>query len=141
MRALGSTLAFLVAAAAVAGSAQAHLPLFTPRVALSLAIDWNKMALQALQHPAPPAETTVARHHQAPRLGVAGPVVAAPPPIDRAAVSKVELYTRVVVTPSYTAPTAVQETRLFRAAYMMPYAPYLGCYGVMLTVQSDALLR
>lgn len=142
MRALGSTLSFLIVAMAIGRPAQAHVPLFTPRVSLSLAVDWNKLALQALHHPAPAPATVVAHWHQPPRLEVAnGPAVAAAQPMDVAAVSKVELYTRAVIAPSYQAPPALQQRRLLRSAYLFPFTPYIGCYGMMLTVQSDALLR
>ena len=140
MRAVASTLAFLIAVTALAERAEAHVPLFAPRVSLSLALDWNKMAREALSRPVSPA-TVVARKHDAPKLAVTGAAVAATPDVARATVGKIEAYTRLVVTPSYTASAEVQRGRLFRAAFVMPYAPYLGCYGALLTVQTDALLR
>lgn len=140
MRSLGSTLIFLIALAAVAGRAEAHVPLFAPRVSLSLALDWNKMARTALSRPAAPA-TVVARKHDTPKLAVTGATVATTADVSRATIARVEAYARLVVTPSYTAPEPVQRERLFRAAFVMPYAPYLGCYGALLTVQSDLLLR
>jgi hypothetical protein len=141
MRALASSLSFLVVIAALAGRARAHVPLFAPRVSLSLAFDWNKMARQALLHPERAPATVVARRHQPPRLAMtSGPVTAAPPPLQRS-VGRAELYMRVVLVPTYISPEEMRRTRMFTAAYVTPYTPYLGCYGAMLTVQSDALLR
>jgi hypothetical protein len=140
MRALGSTLSFLVVLAALAGRAQAHVPLFAPRVSLSLAFDWNKLARQALLHPEPAPATVVARPREPARLAMTGPVTAAPAPVQRS-VDRAQLYMRVVFVPTYISPEQMRRTRMFTAAYMTPYTPYLGCYGVMLTVQSDALLR
>lgn len=138
MRALHPTAAFLLATLGWSCRALAHVPLFTPHISLSLALDWNKLAHEAI---ARPASTPVApaRRHQVGKLTV---TTAAPPSrqADTVVAARVEIWARSVLVPSYVKPE-VERTVLFRQLYVTPYAPYLGAFGANFTVETDALLR
>ena len=47
---------------------------------------------------------------------------------------------RVVLMPSYVQ-IDPERRQMFRQFYVMPYTPYLGAYGAVLTVETNALLR
>lgn len=135
-------MAFLLASLGLSTTALAHLPLNAPRVALSLALDWNQVVLQrALAQPRDATATTVVkRRHTLPKLSVTGGPVAAAPSAGVAAYGRFEQTARAILMPRFDNPAAVH-TRMLRAVYLSPYAPYFGCYGAMLNIQSDALLR
>ncbi len=138
MRPLCATAAFLLVTVAYATTAQAHVPLWAPRVSLSLALDWNKVALEALSQPKPKPVARVARH-QVPRLTVTG-AAPAPAQLGLAAYNRVEGTARQLLMPHYVEPDA-ERREMFRQVYVMPYTPYLGAYGLVLTVETNALLR
>lgn len=145
MRALCSTVAFLVSTLALGARASAHVPLLAPRVSLSLAIDWNEMVLaRALAQPrgaTATAAATLVRRHRVPKLSVtSGATTPLPPALGVAAYDRVERLARTILSPRYDSPDA-EHRRLFRSVYLTPYAPYLGCYGFNLSVETDALLR
>ena len=138
MRALSATAAFLLATLLFTVRAEAHVPLWAPRVSLSLALDWNKLAVEAIHSPRPKPPARV-RRHTVPKLTV---TAAAPPPahIAVAAYGRVEGVMRNVLIPHYVQPD-VDHRQTFRELYLSPYTPYLGAYGFVLTVETDALLR
>ena len=142
MRAPYATLAFLLATLGIPATARAHVPLFAPRVSLSLALDWNNLAVRALHAPPRPTAPSTVHRHVVPRLAVTD---GAPPParaLDFEAVNRVEGWARTVMAPRYYSASPRQSSRMhFRAIYLNPYTPYLGCYGLTLTVETDALLR
>lgn len=143
MRALCSTMAFLVATLALGARAAAHVPVLAPRVSLSLAIDWNNVVLaRALAQPkTATAAATIVRRHRVPKLSVtSGASAPVPPALDVAAYDRVERLARAILSPRYDSPD-VEHRRLLRSVYLTPYAPYLGCYGLNLSVETDALLR
>lgn len=138
MRALIGTAAFLLACLGFTGPADAHVPLWAPRVSLSLALDWNKLAVEAIKRPKPGPAARAPRH-VVPKLTV---TAAAPAPahLDVAAYGRVETAMREVVIPHYINPQEGQR-QLFRVVYATPYTPYLGCWGIMVTVEQNVLLR
>lgn len=138
MRALPAIAAFLLATLVLTGRAEAHVPLCAPRVSLALALDWNKLAVDAIYAPKPkPAPR--AHRHTIPKLTV---TAAAPraAQLDVAAYGRVEGAVRDVLIPHYVQPD-VDHRQRFRQLYLAPYTPYLGAYGFVLTVETDALLR
>jgi hypothetical protein len=143
MRALHSTLTFFATSLLLCGSAAARVPTFAPRVSLSLALDWNNLALRALQAPPRSAAPVAPRRHTVPKMTVTdGAVVPPAAQLDTQAVGRVEGWARSVVAPRLDPGTIDPHRRIMmRAAYLTPYAPYVGCYGVHLTVETDALLR
>ena len=141
MRASFFTMGFLLATVGFSGRAEAHVPLWAPRVSLSLALDWNKLAIAALRElptvkPGAPARV---RRHNIPKLTV---TAAAPAraQLDVAAYGRVEGWMRNVLIPHYVEPD-LDHRQKFRQLYLAPYTPYLGAYGFNLTVETDALLR
>jgi hypothetical protein len=138
MRAAFIIAAFLLATLAATSAARAHVPLWAPRVSLSLALDWNKLARDAVTRPKPKPVKKVARH-LIPRLTV---TAAAPAPnqLDVYAYGRAETFARSVLTPSYVEPNP-DHRQMFRQVYLFPYTPYLGAYGLILTVETNALLR
>jgi hypothetical protein len=128
----------LLATVGFSGRADAHVPLWAPRVSLSLALDWNKLAVTAIRRPRPDMPKRV-RRHTIPKLTV---TAAAPAraQLDVAAYGRVEGWMRNVLIPHYAAPD-VEHRRMFRQFYLAPYTPYLGAYGANLTVETDGLLR
>lgn len=143
MRALCSTVAFLMATLELCAPASAHVPLYAPRVSLSLALDWNNVVLaRALAQPTAEATAaTIVRRHRIPKLSVtSGATTPLPQALDVAAYDRVERLARAILSPRYDSPDA-EHRRLFRSVYLTPYAPYLGCYGFNLSVETDALLR
>jgi hypothetical protein len=128
---------------------RAHVPLFTPRVSLSLALDWNALARRA---PAarPPATVAAPHRHTPPRLPLASvtqqPVSAVEPPIpsrtapETVAVGRVEGWARMLVTPSVASTNPAEAHRLrFRSVYATPSVPYLGAYIMTINVETDVL--
>src|SRR2546430_14247411 len=97
MRALSGTVVFLLASLGFSGLASAHVPLWAPRVSLSLALDWNKLAVAAISRPKRPAPPRVGRH-VVPKLlaTAAAPVLVAR---DGAANGRAAPSLRVGVTP------------------------------------------
>jgi hypothetical protein len=138
MRALSGTLAFLLTTLVFSGLASAHVPLWAPRVSLSLALDWNRLAVEAISRPKGPLPPRVGRHAP-PKLTVTG---AAPVLVQRdvAAYGRAETWMRVVVTPHYAEPD-LDHRQMFRVFYFSPFTPYLGAWGAILTVETNALLR
>jgi hypothetical protein len=138
MRAPSVIAAFLLATLGFASPAAAHVPLWAPRVSLSLALDWNKLAVEAIQRPRKDTTSRV-RRHTIPKLTV---TAAAPAraQLDVAAYGRVEGAMRDVLIPHYVQPD-VDHRVMFRQFYLAPYTPYLGCYGFNLTIETDALLR
>ncbi len=138
MRALPAIAAFLLATLVFTGRSEAHVPMWAPRVSLSLALDWNKLAVDALRAPKPKPKPR-AHRHTIPKLTV---TAAAPRPaqLDVAAYGRVEGVMRDVLIPHYVQPD-VDHRQMFRELYLAPYTPYLGAYGFNLTVETDALLR
>jgi len=128
----------LLATVAFGGRAEAHVPLWAPRVSLSLALDWNRLAIEAIHRPKVCAPAR-ARRHTIPKLTV---TAAAPPRAQLvvAAYGRVEGVMRNVLIPHYVEPD-VDHRQKFRELYVAPFTPYLGAYGLNLTVETDALLR
>src|SRR4051794_1300169 len=126
MRALFTTAAFLLATLASTPRASAHVPLWAPRVSLSLALDWNKLTRDAITRPAPKPVSRVARH-TVPKLTV---TAAAPAPAqhDVAAYQRAEQTARLVLIPHYVQPDP-DRRQMFRQFYIVPNAPYLGAIG------------
>ena len=143
MRALHSTFTFLAASLLFCGSAAARVPTLAPRVSLSLALDWNNLAIRALQAPPRPAVPVAVRRHTIPKMSVtSGAARPAAAQLDAQAVGRVEGWARRVITPRLDrGATDAQRRIMLRAAYLTPYAPYVGCYGVNLNIETDALLR
>ncbi|MDB4966371.1 MAG: hypothetical protein JWN44_2060 [Myxococcales bacterium] len=143
MRALYSTSAFLLATLALAGPALAHVPVLAPRVSLSLALDWNNLVMRALHAPPPPPASVTTRRHVIPKLSVTdGAQTRSAPQLEVQAVSRVENWARSVVSPRYDSTNADAARRTqFRTMYVTPFVPYMGCYGLNLTVETNALLR
>ena len=138
MRALIGIVAFLLATLGSSGPASAHVPLWAPRVSLSLALDWNKLAVEAISRPKPrPAARTARRATPTMPVTGAAPVLAQR---DVAAYGRVETWMRVVVTPHYAEPD-LNHRQMFRVFYFSPFTPYLGAWGAILTVETNALLR
>ncbi|MCU1281489.1 MAG: hypothetical protein JWM53_5035 [bacterium] len=138
MRALIGTAAFLMTCLGLSRPASAHVPLWAPRVSLSLALDWNKLAVAAISRPKARPAARVGRH-VVPKLAVTA-AAPAPAQLDVAAYSRVETAMREVVTPHYVEPD-VDHRQMFRVLYFSPYTPYLGAWGAILTVETNALLR
>lgn len=138
MRALSAIVAFLLASLVFTGRADAHVPLWAPRVSLSLALDWNKLAVEAIHAPRPKAAAR-AHRHTVPKLTVTAAAPAAAH-LDVAAYGRVEGVMRDVLIPHYVQPD-VDHRQLFRQFYLAPYTPYLGAYGFNLTIETDAILR
>ncbi|HEX6839711.1 MAG TPA: hypothetical protein VF334_24200 [Polyangia bacterium] len=138
MRALSAIVAFLLATLVLTGRAEAHVPLWAPRVSLSLALDWNKLAVTAIHSPKPKVPPR-AHRHTVPKLTVTAAAPAAAH-LDIAAYGRVEGLMRDVLIPHYVKPD-VDHRQMFRQFYLAPYTPYLGAYGFNLTIESDALLR
>lgn len=138
MRALSAIAAFLLASLVFTGRADAHVPLWAPRVSLSLALDWNKLAVEAIHSPKPKPAARVHRH-TVPKLTVTAAAPAAAHH-DVAAYGRVEGVMRDVLIPHYAEPD-LNHRQMFRVFYLAPYTPYLGAYGVNLTIETDALLR
>jgi hypothetical protein len=138
MRASFLTVGFLLAIVAFNGGAEAHVPLWAPRVSLSLALDWNRLAVEAIHRPKPKAPTR-AHRHTIPKLTV---TAAAPAraQLDVAAYGRAEGWMRNILIPHYVEPD-VDHRQKFRQLYLAPYTPYLGAYGANLTVETDELLR
>jgi hypothetical protein len=139
MRASSVIAAFLLTTLGLMRSAAAHPPLWAPRVSLSLALDWNKLADEAIHRPKANTPARV-RRHTIPKLTV---TAAAPPraaQLDVAAYGRVENAMRDVLIPHYVQPD-VEHRQMFRQFYLAPYTPYLGCYGFNLTVETDAVMR
>ncbi len=139
MRALHATLAFLVATAGLMARADAHVPLWAPRVSLSLALDWNKLAREAISRPRAVPVSPVSRR-RVPHLPVTGAAAPTLPPRDVQAYARTQEWMRVVLMPHYVQPEP-ERRQMFRALYVTPFTPYLGAYGLMLTVENNALLR
>ena len=139
MRAQSSTVVFLLASLGLSGPATAHVPLWAPRVSLSLALDWNKLAVAAVARPKRPAPPRVGRH-VVPKLTVTSGAAPVLVQRDVAAYSRCETWMRTVVTPHYAEPD-VDHRQMFRVFYFSPYTPYLGAWGAILTVETNALLR
>ena len=138
MRAPAFIAGFLLATLGTGSQAHAHVPLWAPRVSLSLALDWNKLAVEAIHRPKAKAPARAGRH-AIPKLTV----TAAAPPVahlDVAAYGRAEQWARNIIIPHYVQPD-VDRRQLFRQFYVVPYTPYLGAYGFVLTVETDALLR
>jgi hypothetical protein len=131
--------AFVLATLGVSTVAQAHVPLWAPRVSLSLALDWNSIARQAARQPKPKPLATKKPRHVIPKLTVTG---AAPALVQRdvAVYGRVEGWVRNVAIPHYVEPD-VDRRQMFRQLYLTPYTPYMGAYGLNLTVETDAVLR
>jgi hypothetical protein len=138
MRAFIGTVTFLMASLGFVGLASAHVPLWAPRVSLSLALDWNKLAVAAISRPKPPPPVRVGRH-AIPKLTVTSAALPRPQ-LDLATYGRVEVALREVVTPHYMEPD-LDHRQKFRVLYFSPYAPYLGAWGALLTIETDALLR
>jgi hypothetical protein len=138
MRPFTGTLVFLLASLGFSGPARAHVPLWAPLVSLSLALDWNQLAVEAISRPKPKAPARVGRH-AIPKLTVTA-AAPAPAQLDVAAYGRVEFALREVVTPHYVQPD-VDRRQMFRQFYFSPYTPYLGAWGFVLTVETNALLR
>ena len=138
MRAPSLTAAFLLATLGFTGPAAAHVPLWAPRVSLSLALDWNKLAVEAIHRPKADTPPRVRRH----TIGKLTVTAAAPAhaQLDVAAYGRVEGWMRNVLIPHYAEPD-VDHRQKFRQFYLAPYTPYLGCYGFNLTVETDVILR
>lgn len=138
MRALPAIAAFLLASLGFTGRAAANVPLWAPRVPLSLALDWNKVAVTALTTP-PPKPPERVRRHTVPKLTV---TMAAPAPahLDVVAYHRIETLVRDVAAPHYT-PRDADYRRRFRRFTLVPFTPYVGAYGLGVRVDSDALLR
>jgi hypothetical protein len=150
MRAVSSIVAFLSVSALAMPAARAHVPLFTPRVSLSLALDWNALARRAHAAPAPQATIATTRRHTPPRLPLISvtprpaSAVAAPIPsrttLETVAVGRVEGWARMLVTPSVASTNPNEAHRLrFRSVYAVPSVPYLGAYIMTVNVESDVL--
>jgi hypothetical protein len=139
MRALHAISAFLLATLLYGGRADAHVPLWAPRVSLSLALDWNKLAVDAIRRKPTAKAPPRARRHQVPPLTV---TTVAPPRAERAvaAYDRAQGWMRQLLIPSYVNPD-VDHRQSFRQVYVVPYTPYLGAYGVILTVEENVLLR
>lgn len=139
MRALIGTVAFLLASLGFSGPASANVPLWAPRVSLSLALDWNRLAVEAISRPKTKKTTLRIGRHAIPKLPVtfAAPVLAER---DVAAYGRAETWMRVVVTPHYAEPN-VDHRQMFRVFYFSPFTPYLGAWGAILTIETNALLR
>lgn len=138
MRASATIAGFLLATLGFVGRADAHVPLWAPRVSLSLALDWNKLAVEAIARPKAPKPPRATRH-AVPKLTV----TAAAPPAAHVAVAtygRVETWTRNILIPHYMEPD-LDRRQMFRVVYVAPYTPYIGAYGLTLTVETDALLR
>ena len=138
MRALSAIAAFLLASLVLTGRAEAHVPLWAPRVSLSLALDWNKLAITAIQSPKPKVPPRVHRH-TIPKLTVTA-VAPAAAHLGIAAYGRVEGLVRNVLIPHYVQPD-VDHRQMFRQLYLAPFTPYLGAYGFNVTVETDAVLR
>jgi hypothetical protein len=149
MRAVSSIVAFLLVGVAAMPQGRAHVPLFTPRVSLSLALDWNALARRA---PTARSQATVAapHRHTPQRLSLTSvtqqPVSAADAPIpsrtapETVAVGRVEGWARMLVTPSVAPTTPDEAHRLrFRSVYAAPSVPYLGAYIITINVETDVL--
>lgn len=138
MRASAAIAGFLLVTLGLGGTSRAHVPLWAPRVSLSLALDWNNVALEAIHRPKPQPPARV-RRHVIPTLTVTS---VAPSLVQRdvAAYGRLEGWARNVVIPHYVQ-RDVDRRQMFRQLYLAPYAPYLGAYGATLTVESDALLH
>lgn len=138
MRAPSAIAAFLLSALVFTGRSEAHVPMWAPRVSLSLALDWNKVAVEAIAAPRPQPPP---RHHRhtIPKLTV---TAAAPAParLGLAAYGRVEGLVRDVVMPHYVAPQVDHRQKL-RQLYFAPYTPYFGAYGFVVTVETDAVLH
>jgi hypothetical protein len=139
MRAPYIIAAFLLATLTFTPSARAHVPLWAPRVSLSLALDWNKVAREAVMRPAPKPTARVKRH-TVPKLTV---TAAAPPAyqIDVAAYGRAEGWAKHVLVPQFYVQPDPDRREMFRQVYMVPYAPYVGAYGLTVIVETNALLR
>lgn len=138
MRALPAIAAFLLASLVFTGRADAHVPLWAPRVSLSLALDWNKLAVTAIHSPKPKPKPRPHRH-TVPKLTVTAAAPAAAH-VGLAAYGRVEGVMRNVLIPHYVQPD-VDHRQMFRQLYLTPYTPYLGAYGLSVTIESDAILR
>ena len=138
MRASASIAGFLMVTLGFVSSAHAHVPLWAPRVSLSLALDWNKLAVEAIARPKAKKPARVARHG-VPKLTV---TAAAPQPahVAVATYGRVETWTRNILIPHYMEPD-LDRRQMFRVVYLAPYTPYIGAYGLTLTIETDALLR
>ncbi len=134
MRAPSAIPAFLLATLGLGGVAHARVPLFGPRFSLSLALDWNQLAVAAMRGP-----RACALRRPMPELTV---TAAAPAhaPLELAAYGRVQGWMRDVLSPHYARPDADRSQR-FHQLYVSPYAPYLGAYGLSLTVETNLLLR
>ncbi|HXU73789.1 MAG TPA: hypothetical protein VN947_30930 [Polyangia bacterium] len=131
--------AFLLSSLGFSTVARAHVPLVAPRVSLSLALDWNSIAATALRQPRHKPVAAKKPRHTIPRLTVtsAAPL---PPQRDLAAYGRVESWVRDVAIPHYVEPD-VDHRQMFRQLYVTPYSPYIGAYGLVLTIETDAVLR
>ena len=121
MRALSATVGFLLTSLGFCALARARAPLLGPRASLTLALDGNQVAIRV------------------PRLTVTA-AAPAPAELELAAYNRVESWARDVLIPHYAQPD-VDHKQLFRQLYLSPYAPYLGAYGLIVTFETDALLR
>ena len=139
MRAAAAIAGFLLVTLGLGGSARAHVPLWAPRVSLSLALDWNKLAVEAIRRPKDKAPAR-ARRHVIPALTV---TAAAPPvaQLDVAAYGRIEGWARDIVIPHYVQPDVDHRQMFLRQFDLAPCTPYLGAYGFVLTVETDAVLR
>jgi hypothetical protein len=139
MRASAAIAGFLLVTLGLGPSAHAHVPLWAPRVSLSLALDWNKLTVEAIARPKVKAPAR-ARRHAIPKLTV---TAAAPAPVaqlDVAAYGRIETWTRNILIPHYVQPD-VDHRQKFRQLYLAPYPPYIGAYGFVVTVETDAVLH
>jgi hypothetical protein len=138
MRATSAIAGLLLVTLGWARPAHAHVPLWAPRVSLSLALDWNTLAVEAIRRPKAKATARVGRH-AIPKLTVTA-VAPAKAQLDVLAYGRVERWARNIMIPHYVEPD-VDRRQKFRQFYIAPYTPYLGAYGFVLTVETDALLR
>ena len=101
MRAPSLIAAFLLATLGFTGPAAAHVPLWAPRVSLSLALDWNKLAVEAIHRPKADTPPRVRRH----TIGKLTVTAAAPAraQLDVAAYGRVEGWMRDVLIPALCA--------------------------------------
>jgi hypothetical protein len=142
MRALCWIATFLLALLGVTLPAAAHVTLSGPLVSLSVALDWNNLARRAVMNPRIPVTAPAARRHPLPRLDVtSAPGVEPPPQVGTAVYGRVETWVRKVVIPQYVTPPDHERRFKLRTVYVLPFAPYVGCYGLNATFETDALLR
>jgi hypothetical protein len=112
--------AFILIALGAGGVARANPASAVPRVSLALAIDWS-MPSTSSKLAVTSAAPTAAQH-------------------DVAAYGRFADLARQVVVPHYVEPDVTRQ-QMFHQVYVTPFTPYVGAYGLNLTVESDALLH